>query len=244
MLRFLIEFLGNTPAERAKRALLLVVLLAVLGAMRFAPESGGPVPDGVMPGGPPEDTPGMAKEREFSSELKQLNGVFYVNDRGNDGDSFFVRHGGETFNLRLYFVDCPESYLSDRYQSQRERVADQAREMGGLSLDQAVALGERAKAFTTNALKGRPFSVYTHWEQVYGGDRYYGFVYLPDRQQFLCELLVESGLARIHTKGVDTPEGKSLAAFTAHLEELEAQARKQKKGAWGLPKMSSQSSSQ
>ena len=49
-----------------------------------------------------------------------------VADEGNDGDSFYVDLGGRKVQLRLYFVDAPEKYLSDRYENQQRRVAEQA----------------------------------------------------------------------------------------------------------------------
>ncbi len=161
-----------------------------------------------------------------------------VDGEGNDGDSFLVRAGGKEFVLRLYFVDAPESYLSDRYAEQRRRVEEQARELGGLSAEQAVEIGKKAKAYTRQQLGNAPFTVYTYWEKVYDGDRYYGFVVLPDGGDLGTRLL-EQGLARIHTKGpgskekpVPTPQGESFFQARDRLEDIEAQARKEKRGAW------------
>src|SRR5690606_15867727 len=103
-----------------------------------------------------------------------------VDREGNDGDSFVVRAGDREFELRLYFVDAPESYLSDRYENQRRRVADQARDLGGISSEEAVAVGKAAKKFTAEQLGQKAFTVYTYWEEVFDGDRVYGFVELSD----------------------------------------------------------------
>ena len=144
-----------------------------------------------------------------------------------------MRHGDREFELRVYYADSPEKYLSDRYENQRQRVAEQAREMGsGLSLDETIALGQEAKAHVAKILKGQSFSVFTKWEQVYDGERYYGFVLLPDETEWLCEELVENGLARIHTKGERTPDGKSYHDFKKHLESLEGDAKSARLGAW------------
>jgi endonuclease YncB( thermonuclease family) len=157
---------------------------------------------------------------------------------GNDGDSFMVQAGGRKFELRLYFVDAPEKYLSDRYEDQRRRVAEQAREMGGITSEEAVRIGKEAKEFTAKQLKGKTFTVFTYWEEVYDGDRFYGFVQLPDGS-YLGTRLVEEGLARIHTKGpgskekpVPTPEGASFFQHRDKLTALEQVARKAKRGAW------------
>ncbi len=162
-----------------------------------------------------------------------------VDRDGNDGDSFLVRAGGREFELRLYFVDAPESYLSDRHPDQRRRVAEQARELGGITPDEAVEVGKRAKAYVKQQLGGRAFTVYTHWEQVYDGDRYYGFVELPDGSD-LGTRLIEQGLGRIHTKGpgskerpVPTPKGESFFQARDQLEAVEREARQAKRGAWG-----------
>lgn len=162
----------------------------------------------------------------------------YLDQDGNDGDSFHVRAGGRDFELRLYFVDAPESYLSDRYADQRRRVAEQARELGGITPEEAVEVGRKAKAFTKEQLSGKTFTVYTYWEQVYDGDRYYAFVELPDGSDLGGEL-IEQGLGRIHTKGpgskekpVPTPKGQSFFQARDRLEAIERDARKEKRGAW------------
>ena len=163
-----------------------------------------------------------------------------VDRDGNDGDSFMVRAGGRDFELRLYFVDAPESYLSDRYENQQRRVADQARDLGGISSEEAVAIGKAAKKFTKEQLEGKAFTVYTSWERVYDGDRVYGFVELSDGT-YLGTRLVEEGLARIHTKGpgskekpVPTPDGATFFQHRDKLESLERQSQRAKRGAWGL----------
>lgn len=163
-----------------------------------------------------------------------------VDRDGNDGDSFMVRAGGREFELRLYFVDAPESYLSDRYENQRRRVADQARDLGGISPEEAVAVGKAAKKFVKEQLSGETFTVYTYWEQVYDGERYYGFVELADGAD-LGTRLVEAGLVRIHTKGpgtkekpVPTPDGATFFQARDKLESIERQAQRAKRGVWGL----------
>ncbi|MDF2377470.1 MAG: thermonuclease family protein [Verrucomicrobiales bacterium] len=167
-------------------------------------------------------------------------GAKLINDDGNDGDSFYVDLNGRKVQLRLYFVDAPEKYLSDRYENQRRRVAEQASEMGGVSPEQIVEVGKAAKLFMERELKGKPFTVYTYWEEVYDGDRYYGFVELADGS-YLGTKLVENGLARIHTKGpgskenpVPTPDGKKFFDHRDMLENLERKAQKADRGAWGL----------
>lgn len=166
---------------------------------------------------------------------ERLEGCRMVEHRNNDGDSFWVRHGEREFELRLYYADAAEKYLSDRHASQRERVGEQARDFGGLSINQTVELGKAAKLYAEKLLAGKAFTVFTKWERVYDGERFYGWVELPGTEgEYLSERLVEKGIARIHTKGEPSPDGASYRQYKAHLEKLEQEARKAGRGAWGL----------
>jgi len=213
-----------------------VALLAVAAAVYWqqARRSGG---DG-SPGDPPPSAPDV-RGAEKVNGYDRLTGARLVEHEHNDGDSFVVEAGEREFQLRLYFVDAPETYLSDRYESQRRRVAEQAREMGGISVEEAVAVGKRARAHALDRLRDGAFTVYTYWERVYDSDRYYGFVELPGGDWLGTEL-VELGLARIHTKGpgskanpVPTPEGRSFHRHRDRLYELERAAKRAGRGAWG-----------
>jgi len=170
----------------------------------------------------------------------RFEGVRLVPKPGNDGDSFFVVLGGEEVELRLYFVDAPETYYSDRWENQRKRVEDQGRAFGGLGVEATVSLGERAKEAVAARLSVSPFTVYTQWEPVFDSERVYGFVELADGV-WLDEWLVAAGLARIHTKGpgsaqnpVPTPQGRSFHEHRRLLGRLEAEAKRERRGAWGL----------
>jgi hypothetical protein len=46
-------------------------------------------------------------------------------------------------------------------------------------------------------------------------------------------LLVEAGLARLHTKGAPLPDGTLRADFTRHLHAVEKSARLNGRGGWG-----------
>jgi endonuclease YncB( thermonuclease family) len=194
-----------------------------------------PAPDKTTPSAP---TPSSSKPSKVGV-YDRFTDTRLIDRDGNDGDSFMVKAGEREFELRLYFVDAPESYLSDRYADQRRRVGEQARELGGITPEEAVEVGKRAKAFTKQQLANRTFTIHTYWEQVYDSDRYYGFVELPDGSD-LATRLVEEGLGRVHTKGpgskekpVPTPKGKTFFQARDGLEELEREAREGKRGAWG-----------
>lgn len=181
-------------------------------------------------------SPGPEKVRGYD----RFPGARLVEDEGNDGDSFHVMANGREIHLRLYFVDAPEKYLSEDWENQRRRVAEQGRELGGLSPEQAVEVGKAAKMFVERELSGKEFTVYTYWEEVYDSGRHYGFVELADGS-YLGTKLVEGGLARIHTKGpgskekpVPTPDGASFHRHRDMLYQKEREAKKAKRGAWSL----------
>lgn len=147
-----------------------------------------------------------------------------VDSGSNDGDSFRVVQGGQEFVVRIYFADTPE--VDDHF---KDRIAAQAAYFG-LNTDQAVQVGKMAREFTRQALK-KGFTVDTRWQGVFGGDRVtrkYGKVSVRDRD--LAELLVTNGLARIHGMGI----GGQTNEEVARLRQLEAQAKTEKRGAWGM----------
>lgn len=170
----------------------------------------------------------------------RLNGVRWSDHRNNDGDSFFVRHEGKEFELRLYFVDTPEKYLKHIHASQRLRVADQAEDFD-ITVEQAIRVGKAARNYVARLLKGAPFTVYTNWDRVYEKDdsRFHGFVEIqdpdaPDRPVYLSEILIRRGLARVHTWGENTPDGRSWREYKAHLLKLARKAERDRVGAWSL----------
>ncbi|MCB1232081.1 MAG: thermonuclease family protein [Verrucomicrobiae bacterium] len=186
----------------------------------------------------PQPSPEKTNDRVSDGKVNgydKLAACRLVDHRNNDGDSFWVRHGDRQFELRLYYADTAEKYLSDRYKDQRRRVGEQARDFGGISIDQTVELGKAAKLYTARLLEGKSFTVYTKWEHVYGSDRVYGWVEIPGTDgEYLSERLVDKGIARIHTKGEPSPDGASYGQYKAHLEKLERAAKEAHRGAWGL----------
>lgn len=220
----------------------LIVFVVVL---RFLEEEDGgsgktpPPSPNSQPPSQPQPQPQPAKGAETFNGYQQLPGCRLVDHRNNDGDSFFVRYGDREFELRLYFADCAEKYYSDRYEDQRKRVRHQAEDFGGLTIDQTIELGETAKKVVGIVLSDGPFTIYTNWERVYGGERFHGFVEIEDPKTegekiFLNEWLVREGLARIHTGGAPAPDGRSQRQFEADLEALEREAKQAKRGAWKL----------
>ena len=150
----------------------------------------------------------------------------YVAAKDNDGDSFRVRCGTDEFNLRLYFVDAPETNL--RYP---ERTREQG-EYFGVTLDETMKAGARARDKAREILR-EPFVVRTRWATAAGRakeTRYYALVEVGGKS--LAEVLVSQGLAR--TKGVspNLPTGEKAKAYVERLEALEREARQKRLGIW------------
>ena len=152
----------------------------------------------------------------------------YLVKRFNDGDSFHVSVNGKEYIFRLYYVDAPETGREFR-----DRIEEQANYFG-ITVDQAVEVGDAAKAFTRERLS-HPFVVRTCLEDAMGRSRmqrFYAFVQTDTGD--LGEQLVENGLARIHGmsgRGTGIP---SVPAEKKRLKQLEQKARQEKVGAWGV----------
>ena len=97
----------------------------------------------------------------FADEWVTLKNCRLLENASNDGDSFHVKADGEEYLFRLYHVDTPESEIDSAV---ADRVAEQA-EHFGLSQEQSLRGGERAKDFTKKALS-KPFSVVTRWQKA------------------------------------------------------------------------------
>ena len=115
-----------------------------------------------------------------------------VPNASNDGDSFHVRVKRKEYIFRLYFVDSPETdaTLADRLDEQAKYF--------GITVAQALQVGEMAKTFTVEKLS-HPFTVYTCRQDALGRskkERFYAIVQTGN--QDLAEELVKNGLARIH----------------------------------------------
>src|SRR5690606_38293419 len=115
---------------------------------------------------------------------------------------------GRVEQFRLYFVDAPESdfrtYKGGR--NNHDRIQDQAKALGLPDPAAAVEVGKAAKKRTLTLLGSAPFTIHTRWDDPFGDRRYHAFV-SPANGPWLHEILVRDGLARIHTKGSNLPDG-------------------------------------
>ena len=150
----------------------------------------------------------------------------YIEAKDNDGDSFRVRCAEKGFVLRLYFVDAPETNLSNA-----ERTRQQASHFG-ITLDETMRAGEKATEAVASAL-AKPFVVHTRWSGGGGRSReprYSALVEFGGKS--LAEMLVSEGLARAMHTTVNLPDGKKGKAYVERLEVLEREAQRKRLGAW------------
>jgi len=148
-----------------------------------------------------------------------------------DGDSFHVRHDGKEYIFRLLYVDTPEK----KELGLTERTTEQARYWKIYKKD-LYLLAEEALVFTGQKLSA-PFTIQTRWEDAKGNSqlpRYYAIVTTSDNQD-LASLLLENGLARIHGRPVEAPDGRAGKKVLEDLEKIEVLAKTQKRGAWAFP---------
>ncbi|MCW1887492.1 thermonuclease family protein [Luteolibacter flavescens] len=175
------------------------------------------------------------KDRPKTSTYEVITGCLWQDHKSNDGDSFHVRlPDGRVEQVRLYYVDAPESqrrtYRGGK--SNHERIHQQAQALG-LTDDQAVEIGQRAKARVHELLAGKPFTLHTRWDDPFNDRRYHAFVTPEGGGPFLEETLVREGLVRIHTRGAEMPDGTPVKARLKRLRELEKEAKQAGRGAWG-----------
>lgn len=177
----------------------------------------------------PSDALAAKKWREYT-DCKQI-----PND-ANDGDSFHVKAGNiktKTYLFRLYFVDTPESETS-----LPERLREQADYWGIADPKDVVKLGKEAAKFTENFLKNG-FTVHSRLSDALGRsakDRDYAMVMVGSSD--LGYELVRNGLARVYGSGTDLseldPYKKSEDFWWKRLRGAEADAKREKKGAWAF----------
>jgi len=211
-------------AVRAKQASWPVVVLFILAFVLWLKDR---KRDVVAAGG------GEEKAAAYDGRYERFEGCRWVDHRRNDGDSFSVKlPDGRVEELRLYFVDAPESAFKSYGggRNNHERIAQQGRALG-VSAERAVQIGVEAKKFVHDRLGGESFTVFTEWDDPFGDKRYHAFVAMPDGG-WLHEDLVQRGYVRIHTKGEDVPGGLRRDAQERRLREMEREAKQAGRGVW------------
>lgn len=163
----------------------------------------------------------------LSAKWVTLEDCRLVTSSKNDGDSFVVKHDGEIYTFRLYFVDTPETGLF-----YPERVADQAKYFDS-DVNDMLRYGKKSEDFARRFLSGR-FTVHTEWRDAMGHSQRFAAVIYNQRNESLVEGLVENGLVRLKgfTPGSAWPGGEDVDQYRRLLEKLERQAKRDQAGAW------------
>ena len=179
----------------------------------------------------PESASAAKKWREYTD-------CHVIPNASNDGDSFHVKAGNiksKTYLFRLYFTDTPESETS-----LPERLQEQAGYFGIADPLDVVKIGKAAVKFTENFLADGKFTVYSRLSDALGRsdmDRDYAMV-MNSAGLDLGTELVRNGLARVYGSGTDLselePYNRTEDAWWRRLHQAELEAKKEKRGAWGL----------
>jgi endonuclease YncB( thermonuclease family) len=159
---------------------------------------------------------------------QEIPNAQWLSHENNDGDSFFITYPNGKIEVRLYYVDAPEKRSYDLNQS---RIKDQAKYFGGITETSVVNIGKKAKNFSETLIHQQPYKIFTKGEKVYDSERLYVLIQFQNNE-WLHEKLIESGLARIYTKGADLPNSTPYQTHRKHLKNLEIQAKFKKMGGW------------
>lgn len=164
--------------------------------------------------------------------LREIPGCTYVAAPWADGDSFLVRlPDGDEKVLRLYFVDCIETEVSDV--TGKRRLREQARYFGVEDFAKTHGFGGEATRLVAETLS-KPFSIHTAFSKAPGRGgkpRFYAFITTAAGED-LAELLVEKGLARAFGFGRERPDGTHRDDWQAQLEDAELSAALRGRGVW------------
>ena len=200
-----------------------------------------PAKPGVSQTEKAQPTPGSfsPKDTEKTGRYEVYRHCTLVEARNNDGDSFMVRlPTGKQAEFRLYFVDTPESAFKSYAdgETNHQRIHQQASDLGGITDEQAVAIGKKGKAFTLALLASQPFTVYTEWDSPFHDHRFHAHVEVVQdgKSRWLHQLLVERGFVRLITKPANLPDGTPAAKEKENLRNLEREAKRKEIGVWGL----------
>ncbi len=221
--------------------LLLVTAAVVIWAYDQKKALDHPAKPGVPQTGESHSTPGSysPEDTEKTGRYEVYRHCTLVEARNNDGDSFIVRLPTDKHaEFRLYFVDTPESAFKSYAggETNHQRIHQQATNLGGITDEQAVEIGKKAKAFTLALLASQPFTIYTEWDSPFHDHRFHAHVQViqDGKPRWLHQLLVERGFVRLITKPADLPDGTPAAKERENLRNLERIAKQKRIGVWAL----------
>jgi len=168
-----------------------------------------------------------------TNRFQVLKNCTLIEHQHNDGDSFHIQHPDGKDEIRLYFVDTPESKLN---KFNKQRLTEQGQYFGGLSIEQTIEAGKKAKDITLGLLKGKKFTVITKWEMAPCGKRPHAYVVIEKNGKdfYLHEILTQAGLVRTKTRGAELPDDTDFYTQRDKIRAMEKIAKAAKRGAWGM----------
>lgn len=157
--------------------------------------------------------------------------TFAAGPAGNDaGDRFSVFHNGKVHHLRLYAVTCPPGNTRDARGDAFKPMRDHFR----VNANDLARGGRLAAQFTGDALRSRPFTVFTKGEQSKDGLTLAHV--LIDDDTLLSAALVSEGLAMISGDDAEVPgfvqPGVNAAQYRSWLQKREKEAGNNDEGVW------------
>ena len=165
-----------------------------------------------------------------AAELETIENATLIEAGLNDGDSFKVKADGKMLHLRLYYVDCPETTAR---KATRDRVLEQQYYFGLEDPKAVMRFGKQVAVYVKQVLS-RPFTIYTSYAKAPGGSaigRHYAFIETHEGRD-LGHLLVEQGLARVHGKSHQAPDGTPSKFVWKELRNFQAFAMLKRNGIW------------
>ncbi len=220
-------------ANKKKQSTWVTILLLIVGVVGWYLKENPGFLDSFGENSTVETVAGLTEVKITTDEFTVLKDCRLVEHRNNDGDSFHVEHPKGKEEVRLYFVDTAESRL---HQYNGKRIAEQGEYFGGLTQKQTTNIGIEGKKLTLGLLEGKTFTMLTKGDMDPSGKRPHVYVLIEKdgRQYYLHEILAQSGLVRTKTYGTYLPDGTSFYKQRDKVRALEAEAKRAKRGAWGV----------
>lgn len=156
-----------------------------------------------------------------------ISDAFLADEEPLSGERFKVITGGQTLNVRLLWISCAQG------EEANDRLKAFARYFK-LTEEDAVAMGERARDFTSGYLRGKPLRLLVRPDRDKDGT-VAALLFLPDVGLYQ-NVLVDKGLAAILPPPRDAKRNATEKALIATLHARENAARNSNppSGAWGL----------
>lgn len=159
--------------------------------------------------------------------FEDISDAFLADEEPLSGERFKIIAEGQTLNVRLLWVNCAPTEEGD------DRIKSLARYFN-ITEEDALAMGARARDFTSGYLRGKPLRLLVRPDRDKDGT-VAALVFLPDVGLYQ-NVLVNMGLAAILPPPRDSKRNATEKALIATLHARENAARNTTPppGAWGL----------